>query len=32
MCEKQAVDFAGISKFYCGDCIEDHTLEYQLEE
>ena len=32
MCEKQTVDFAGISRFYCSDCIEDHTLEYQLEE
>ena len=32
MCEKQAVNFAGISRFYCSDCSEDHTLEYQLEE
>jgi hypothetical protein len=32
MCEKQAVSFAGISRFYCNECSEDHTLEYQLEE
>lgn len=32
MCERKVVDFAGISRFYCDECSEDHTLEFELEE
>jgi hypothetical protein len=33
MCETQDVTFDGISSSrYCGECSEDHTLEFQLDE
>jgi hypothetical protein len=32
MCRDKVVECAGISRYYCGECSEDHTLEYQLEE
>lgn len=32
MCETQDVTFDGISGRYCGECSEDHTLEFQLDE
>ncbi|KAF2715987.1 hypothetical protein K431DRAFT_324111 [Polychaeton citri CBS 116435] len=32
MCNKKEMQCAGISKYYCGECSEDHTLEFQLEE
>lgn len=32
MCKNMVVECNGISNYYCRDCSEDHTLEYQLEE
>ena len=32
MCRDKKVECSGLSRFYCDECSEDHTLEYQLEE
>ncbi|EME84010.1 uncharacterized protein MYCFIDRAFT_134426 [Pseudocercospora fijiensis CIRAD86] len=32
MCSRKAVTCEGLSRFYCSECSEDHTLEYELEE
>lgn len=32
MCRDKQVTCDGISNYYCSECSEDHTLEYQLEE
>ncbi|KAF2157052.1 hypothetical protein K461DRAFT_218356 [Myriangium duriaei CBS 260.36] len=32
MCKNSKVECGGISNYYCSDCSEDHTLEFQLEE
>lgn len=32
MCKNMVVECKGISNYYCNDCSEDHTLEFQLDE
>lgn len=32
MCTDKVVECYGLSKYYCNECSEDHTLEYELEE
>lgn len=32
MCDNKVVVCEGIGNFYCDECSEDHTLEYDLDE
>ena len=32
MCKDVVVSCEGISRYVCGECSEDHTLEYVLDE
>jgi hypothetical protein len=32
MCKNMKVECGGFSNYYCSDCSEDVTLEYQLDE
>lgn len=32
MCENKVVTCDGIPGYYCDECSEDHTLEYELDE
>jgi len=32
MCKNMTVSCAGFSNYYCTDCSEDVTLEFQLDE
>ncbi|KAF2209011.1 hypothetical protein CERZMDRAFT_48104 [Cercospora zeae-maydis SCOH1-5] len=32
MCKDRVVTCNGRSRWYCSECSEDHTLEYELEE
>ena len=32
MCKDKTVICRGLSDWYCDECVEDHTLEYELDE
>ena len=32
MCKDMVVTCEGISRYYCNECSEDHTLEFELDE
>jgi hypothetical protein len=32
MCKHVETTCAGFSSYYCSECSEDHTLEYELDE
>ena len=32
MCKDKVVTCLGYSRYYCNECSEDHTLEYELDE
>ncbi len=32
MCRDLQVECHGYSQFYCSECSEDHSLEYELDE